>query len=861
MGILTRVEWSEWATPIVPVIKKGKAGDVRICGDFKVTINPALHAVQYPLPRIEDIFASLSGGEHFSKIDLAQAYLQMEMDEKSKKFLTINTHKGLYQYNRLVFGIASAPALWQRAMDQVLQGIPGTQCYLDDIIVTGKDDSDHLQNLQRVLMRLCEYGLRANKEKCEFFKSQISYCGHVIDKDGLHKSQDKIEAVLKAPHPQNVSQLRSYLGLVNYYHKFLPNLSTVLHPLNALLQTKTQSKWSDSCEQAFQETKRLITSDVVLTHFNPSMPIRLACDASPYGIGAVLSHKFPDGTEKPIAFASRSLTTAERNYAQIDREALSLVWGVKKFHHYLYGQRFTLITDHQPLVSIFNVRKGVSAMASARLQRWSLFLGAHQYDIEYKGTKLHGNADGLSRLPLKLTEESKAMDPADVFQTSIVSQFPVTNATIQRETRNDPTLSKVYDITVHGWPTKGNSLYPAFAARREQLSVCQGTLMCGLRVVIPSKLRSKMLDTLHEGHLGTVKMKNLARSYMWWPGIDKQIEDLAKACPGCQKTQNSPPLAPLHPWEWPSTPWQRVHVDFAGPFKDSMFLIAVDAHSKWPEVVLMKTTTSEKTVSVLRTIFSRNGLPEQICTDNGRQFVSDEFQKFMKLNGVKHITSAPYHPATNGLAERFVQTFKKAIKAMDNDTISLQHKIDNFLFMYRNATHSTTGQTPAMMFLKRNLRSRLDLIKPDVRRDVENKQFVHMNNRQTRNFQVGQEVLARDYRLEKWQPGTITTRTGPLMYTVKVGDNTWRRHADQLVDRQTKSSLLPVSDSPDNVPDVNDKVNDAVETAPLTSVNTNDSEPQNDEPDGTIPVTPEQHPGSQRRYPERCRKPPQRLDL
>ncbi|KAF7686487.1 hypothetical protein C0J45_22906 [Silurus meridionalis] len=543
MEILTKVEWSEWATPIVPVIKKGKAGD--------------------------------------------------------------------------------------RAMDQVLQGIPGTQCYLDDIIVTGKDDTDHLRNLQRVLMRLCVYGLRANKEKY-----------------------------------------------------------------------------------------------------------------------------------------------------------------------------------HQPLVSIFNAQKGVSAMASARLQRWSLFLGAHQYDIEYKGTKLHGNADGLSCLPLKLTEESMAMDPADMFQTSIVSQFPVTNAAIQRETRNDPTLSKVYDITVHGWPTAGNSVYPAFAARREQLSVCQGTLMCGLRVVIPSKLRT-----------------------------------------------------PLHPWECPSTPWQRVHVDFAGPFMDSMFLIAVDAHSKWPEVVLMKTTTSEKTVSVLRSIFSRNGLPEQICTDNGRQFISDDFQKFMKLNGVKHITSAPYHPATNGLAERFVQTFKKAINAMDNDTISLQHKIDNFLFMYRNATHSTTGQTPAMMFLKRNLRSRLDLIKPDVRRDVENKQFVHMNDRQARNFQVGQAVLARDYRLEKWQPGTITTRTGPLMYTVKVGDNTWRRHADQLVNRQAKSSLLSVPDSSDDVPDLNGKVNDAVETAPLTSVTMNDSEPHIDNPDVTASVTPGPHRDSERRYPERCRKPPQRLDL
>lgn len=174
----------------------------------------------------------------------------------------------------------------------------------------------------------------------------------------------------------------------------------------------------------------------------------------------------------------------------------------------------------------------------------------------------------------------------------------------------------------------------------------------------------RVLDSLHEGHVGTVKMKSLARSYVWWPGIDKQIEDITKTCPGCQGIQNAPPQAPLHPWEWPSTPWQRVHIDFAGPFMNSMFLIAVDAHSKWPEVVTMKSTSSEKTISVLRTIFARNGLPEQIVSDNGPQYTSEEFQDFMRKNGIKYFKSAPHHPATNGLAERFVQTFKKSIKAM-----------------------------------------------------------------------------------------------------------------------------------------------------------------------------------------------------
>uniref|UniRef100_A0AAV2JVH3 ribonuclease H n=1 Tax=Knipowitschia caucasica TaxID=637954 RepID=A0AAV2JVH3_KNICA len=335
-GILSKVDWSPWATPIVPVAKK--SGAVRVCGDFKITINPVLQAEQYPLPRIEDIFANLAGGKRFTKVDLAEAYLQMEIEEDSKMFLTINTLKGLYRYNRLVFGVASAPAIWQRAMDQVLQGIPGTQCYLDDIIVTGANDNEHLENLHKVLQRLQDYGLRARRDKCEFFKPCITYCGHTIDAQGLHKCKEKINAVMKAPQPQDVQQLRSFLGFINYYHRFMPNLSTVLHPLNELLQAERKWKWTKECEQAFQEVKRLVTSETVLTHYDPSLPVKLACDASPYGIGAVMSHVMRDGTERPIAFASRSLSSAEKNYSQIDKEALGLVWGVKRFNQYLYGR-------------------------------------------------------------------------------------------------------------------------------------------------------------------------------------------------------------------------------------------------------------------------------------------------------------------------------------------------------------------------------------------------------------------------------------------------------------------------------------------------------------------------------------------
>ncbi|XP_032879397.1 uncharacterized protein K02A2.6-like [Amblyraja radiata] len=795
-GVLSRIDWSEWATPIVPVMKKalpdgpGLAQKVRICGDFKVTVNPVLKVVQYPLPKIDEIFASLAGGQHFSKIDLAQAYLQMEVEEVSRHYLTINTHKGLYRYNRLVFGVASAPAMWQRAMEQVLQGIPGTQCYLDDILITGRTVEEHLSNLERVLGRLKRYGLRANKAKCDFFKEQLAYCGHLIDRHGLHKSPDKIAAVVNAPAPVNVSQLCSFLGLINYYHKFLPNLSAILYPLNGLLKSGVKWNWSLECVKAFADSKALITSRKVLAHFDPAIPIKLACDASPYGIGAVLSHQFPGGHERPIAFASRSLSTAEKNYAQIDREALSLVWGVKKFNHYLYGQKFTLITDHQLLVSIFNPKKGVPLMTAQRLQRWALFLGAHRYDIQYRGTKLHGNADSLSRLDLCLEE---------LFHMSICEVLPVDNKRIERETRNDRTLSGVYDVTVRGWPAEGDSRFPQYSARREQLSTCRGTVMCGSRVVIPQKLQKQILEELHVGHLGCTKMKSLARAYVWWSGIDGQIEELAKNCSGCRLEQKTPPLAPIHPWEWLSGPWKWVHIDYAGPFQESMFLVVVDAHSKWPEVIKMSSTTSQKMIATLRTIFARYGLPEQICSDNGPQFVSEDFKKFLKTNGIKHCTSAPYHPATNGLAERFVQTFKKALKAMKHEDLPMQHKLDNFLFNYRNAVHAVTGQSPAMVFFNRQLGSKLDLVRPDLRRQVEQKVFHCAPQRLTRSFQVGEAVLARDYRNQKWQPGVVAEVQGPLMYAVNTADGQIRRHVDQIVQSTIAPHLetrLSASDQP-----------------------------------------------------------------
>lgn len=237
----------------------------------------------------------------------------MHVDEQSREMLTINMHKGLFRYCKLPFGITSAPALFQRAMDQILSGLPGVQCYLDDILCTGADDEEHLHNLDATLERLKEYGLRIRKEKCEFFQSSVEYLGHVIDAKELHTAPSKITSIMDAPPPQIVSQLKSFLGLLNYYGRFISNLASLLKLLHNLLCKEEAWKWIANCQEAFQKAKKVLTASEVLTHFNPSLPIQLACDASPYGVGAVISHIMPGGEEKPTAFVSSKFNKAEAN--------------------------------------------------------------------------------------------------------------------------------------------------------------------------------------------------------------------------------------------------------------------------------------------------------------------------------------------------------------------------------------------------------------------------------------------------------------------------------------------------------------------------------------------------------------------
>ena len=474
-GILEQVEISEWATPIVPVLKPDKS--VRICGDYKLTVNQNAIVDNYPIPSNADLFATLAGGITFSKLDLSHAYQQVLVDEESRELLTINTHKGLFRPTRLPYGVHSAPGIFQRQLESRLKNIDFVKVRIDDILISDRSNDEHLRNLDKVLEVIKRCGLQLKLAKCEFMKDDVIYLGNRITKDGTSPVTEKVEAIAAAPIPRNVTELKSFLGILNYYHRYIPNAATLLEPLHSLLRKEITWRWGKKQDDAFKRIKDSLCDKQVLIHYDPEKELIMSCDASPYGLGVVLAHRLEDGTERPIEYASRSLSTAERNYSHLQKEALSIIYGITRFHQYCFGRRFEIYSDHKPLEGLFSESKPIPAMAAARIQRWAIKLAAYDYVFRYKPGNQHSNADGLSRLPLPNTGGEEVTSDEVVFLTELDS-FPVTAAELKIHSRRDRVISKVIDSI------RTNRLYESrcpeikpYLERKDELSVEDGCLL------------------------------------------------------------------------------------------------------------------------------------------------------------------------------------------------------------------------------------------------------------------------------------------------------------------------------------------------------------------------------------------------
>lgn len=801
-GIITHVDYSEWAAPIV-VVRKAN-GSIRICGDYSTGLNNALMSHQYPLPLPEDIFASLSNCSIFSQLDLSDAFLQVEVDENCRDLLTINTHRGLFRYNRLPPGVKAAPGAFQQLMDTMVAGLAGVAVYLDDIVVGGKDMADHDTNLHAVLKKVQEYGFTLRAAKCSFRKTQIKYLGHLLDAKGLRPDPEKISAIIKLQPPTDVSGVRSFLGAINYYGKFVHNMRMLRQPLDELLKEERVFRWTPQCQQAFEQFKKILSSDLLLTHYNPRLDIIVSADASSVGIGATISHRWPDGKIKVVQHASRALTATEQRYSQPDREGLAIIFAVTKFHRMLFGRHFLLQTDHQPLLRIFGSKKGIPTYTANRLQRFALTLLLYDFKIEYVPTDKFGNADVLSRLMDRHEKPEQDFVIASIELENDVGAIvknaakilPLAFEDVVRESRKDPVLRVLLRYVQNGWPRslEGRELQ-IFHARRDSLSAIEDCIMFGDRLIIPTSQRQHVLEMMHRGHPGIERMKAVARSYVYWPNIDTDIEDMVKSCKSCASAAKSPAHSSPVPWQKTEAPWQRVHIDYAGPIEDTYFLLVIDSHSKWPEIVPTTHISTAATVAMLRGLFGRFGMPNVIVSDNGRQFTSAAFADFCNTNGIEHIRTAPYHPQSNGQAERFVDSFKRALKKIKVGEVSLQEALDTFLLTYRSTPNKQLPEmkTPAEVMFGRRIRTCLELLRPPIKvspnaDDVPSR---------TRDFNVSDPVYAKKFHYNTWSwvPAVIEKRIGKVMYqVVNSSGNFWRSHINQLRPRLNKGTTLMAQD-------------------------------------------------------------------
>lgn len=796
-GVISPIRFSQWATPVVILHKP--SGKLRICGDFKATLNPQLVVDDYPLPKPDELFTKLAGGKFFSKIDLAEAYLQLPLDSTSADLVVIATHIGLFRLNRLMYGIASAPAIFQRYLEQLLKDIPGCINYLDDIVVSGTSAEDHLHNLRTLFTRLRQAGLKCNKAKCAFFQASIHYLGHVISADGITPSEPLVRAIAALPPPTNVTQLRSFLGKVSYYRKFLPHLATTAAPLHALCRKEAPFRWTPACDKAFHTLRQALQEAPCLTNYTPSLPVWVAADASESGLGAVLAHRYPDGSERPIAYASKTLTEAQRKYSQIEKEALAIVFACSKFYPYLYGRHFHILTDHKPLLSLFAPEAPLPKRASHRITRWALFLSRFRFQLHFRSSGKHANADALSRLPcgpdaLFDTSELLVFQVDEDIQQAL-DRFPVTARQVADATARDRVLRPILRFVREGWP---DAPPPAaspdlrfFFTIRHQLVAAQGVLLWAAaeaspRVVVPEALQQRTLRILHEGHWGLTRTKTLARRHVFWRGLTADLTRLIHSCDTCARQQARPPLL-FQSWPAASAPWERLHVDYAGPFLGSYWLLLTDAYSHFPFIFPCQSITSAFTISALEKVFALEGLPSTLVTDNGPQFRSQEFETFCSRNGVSHVLTPPFHPQSNGAAERLVRTFKTQMLKY-TETRSVDQALLLFLSTYRATP--VQRQSPAEMLHGRQPKTLLHLLHPPP--------LVTGQPGGRQRYRPGTLVWARGFGPRpSWVPASVVRNRGRVLYEVHIQGRTVTRHRNQLRLRiPAPSSPVPMPTAP-----------------------------------------------------------------
>lgn len=763
---------ASWVSPIVPILKSN--GEIRICVDMRCA-NKAIIRENHPLPTMAQLIPKFRKASLFSKLDIREAFHQVEISEDSRDITTFITGKGLFRYKRLMFGISCAPEHFQKILERILLPCEGVVNFIDDIIVFGSNENEHNTRLKNVLKVLKQNNVLLNENKCIYKTAKIEFIGHELTSQGIKPLDKYIKGIDDFREPKTIEEVQSFLGLINFIGKWIPNLATLTEPLRKLLRLKLHKNtditnyWKQEQIKSFLELKKSLGSIRTLGYFDLSDQTQVIADASPFGLGAVLIQCDRKGP-RVIAYGNKTLSDVEKRYCQTEKEALAIVWAVEHFRMYLYGlKEFDLITDHKPLEVIFGTR----SKPCPRIERWVLRLQSYNYKIKYRSGKLN-IADPFSRLCPQIN--SNSFD--EEFHINQIVQFARPVAVTFQAIKDASQVDSEFQMVKKGiikseWDSKINH-YKIF---EPELWLHDEMLLRGNKLVIPLELRKQVLEAAHEGHPGIVAMKGRLRTKVWWPRIDKDAETMVKSCKGCTLVSGPNPPVPMKRRMLPSQAWIDIAADFLGPLPSGDYLfVVIDYYSRYKEIKPMKSITSQETVDVLIEMFSRLGIPVSITVDNGRQFTSETFQAFCHELNIHIYNTIPYWPQQNGEVERQNRDIVKRLKISQTLKSNWKKDLLYYLIMYNSTPHSTTGKSPSELFFNRIFRDKiphlLDMenMQTDFEvqdRDMEMKEKGRIEGDRKRNAQedymdIGEKVYVKNVIKEN----KLTSNFNPIPHTI-----------------------------------------------------------------------------------------------
>ena len=712
-GII-RPSKSSWAAPAL-MIKKPN-GSFRMCIDYrrlnKVTIKDV-----YPLPRIQDMLNAINGAQYMSSLDMLKGFYQIPVAEEDRHKTAFSTSWGHFEFNRMPFGLTNAPATFQRLMDTVLTGLVPLICmvYIDDILIFSRTFDQHLLDLDRVFSAVRSANLKLNLSKCFFGFTELKYLGHIISRDGLKPNPETIQSVNDFPVPTNKLETQRFLGLANYYRRFIERFSDIAEPLIALTRGNDKKSFpiTGDALASFNALKAALTSTPVLAYADFTKPFILRTDASNIGLGAILQQQAgaTGNLRSVVAYASRSLNPAERHYSATEREGLAVVWAVTHFRMYLTGVGFTVETDHAALMSLTT-----SNQTNSRLVRWALFLQGFDMTVKHRPGQTMLDADCLSRAP--------------VLHVMATLRAPATTpkSPLQEKQEQDPQIAALKTFLLTGELSTDERINVAVVAMAPSASVIEG-LVCILPkgqdktplVIVPKSLQHTIMEASHVaptgGHLGFDKVYGAIRLKYFWPQLYQDVAKFVSECAVCdlnRKLTTATPTAPLQPI-LTATPFEIVATDVAGPLPRTgqgheYFIIFVDIFTKFAHAYPMHKADASTAASLfMNCIVLQHGPPGTLLSDQGSIYTGLMMEKISQLVGYKRSFTSAYHPQTNGTAERFNKTLKHMLmKFIDSNQQDWDLFIQMLVFAYNTTPHASTGVSPFYLLYGRHPHTPID---------------------------------------------------------------------------------------------------------------------------------------------------------